>query len=143
MTNPVLGNGLGVKHEMQWEASDGVFLTKYVGYVHNWLFYILMVGGISGLIIYSLVLFGPVVFRLSSISSESTYWTLIRAVLMTMIVYAAFFAVFRLITFNLLIAATWGVVYAKIIADRQNNQRDSESTVNPLKELNGQPDLSY
>jgi hypothetical protein len=75
----------------------------------------LMVGGISGLAIYAFVLFGPVVFRLNLVKSESTPYTLIRATLITMIVYAAFFAVFRLITFNLLIAAIWGIIYAQIL----------------------------
>ncbi|RON33738.1 hypothetical protein BK664_24900 [Pseudomonas brassicacearum] len=127
LANPALGNGFGVKHKMQWETSEGKLLTEYVGYVHNWPFYMLMVGGISGLALYTFVLLGPIFFRLTLIRSESPFWTLIRTVLITMTVYAAFFAVFRLITFNLLIAAIWGVVYAQILASRQKTNTSTQA----------------
>jgi hypothetical protein len=127
LANPTFGNGFGVKHQMQWETSEGELLTESVGYVHNWPFYMLMVGGISGLAIYTFVLLGPIFFRLPLIRSESPFWTLIRAVLITMTVYAAFFAVFRLITFNLLIAAIWGVVYAQILASRQKTNTSTQA----------------
>lgn len=122
LSHPLLGNGLGVKHEMRWETSEGVSFTQLVAYVHNWPLYILMVGGAVGLLIYSLVLSGPALFRFSSIRSESSHLTLIRATVLTMVVYGLFFAVFRLITFNLLLATVWGVVFSQILVRRKKCQ---------------------
>lgn len=110
LEHPLLGNGLGVKHEMRWEASETVSFTQSVAYVHNWPLYILMVGGGLGFLIYFLVLSGPVVVGFPTIASESMHWTVIRAIVITMVVYASFFAVFRLITFNLILAAAWGIL---------------------------------
>lgn len=119
LSHPVLGNGLGVKHKMDWQTTDGVFLTKQVGYIHNWVFYILMVGGVAGFVVYSSVLLSPVFYKLASVKSEPIHWTLIRACILTMALYATFFAVFRLITFNLLIAVAWGIAFSHILAARQ------------------------
>ncbi|MHC8309181.1 O-antigen ligase family protein [Pseudomonas sp. GT1P32] len=129
VSHPLLGNGLGIKHEMQWQTAENELQTKWVAYVHNWVFYILMVGGIAGFFVYSVVLMGPLFFRLSRIKSESTHWTIIRAAVLTMIVYGAFFAVFRLITFNLLISVIWGVIFAQILADRRKSQSSIKEEV--------------
>ncbi|MCP1518248.1 hypothetical protein J2Y74_002558 [Pseudomonas migulae] len=125
---PIIGNGLGVKHEMRWETADNVSETKQVAYVHNWPFYMLMVGGLSGLLVYSALLFGPVIFKLSSIRSEPIHWTLIRMAILTMAIYGAFFAVFRLITFNLLLAVIWGILVTQVLIDRQKNTSEIENT---------------
>jgi O-antigen ligase len=125
---PIMGNGLGVKHEMRWETTDNVSETKQVAYVHNWPFYMLMVGGLSGLLVYSALLFGPVIFKLSSIRSEPIHWTLIRMAILTMAIYGAFFAVFRLITFNLLLAVIWGIIVTQVLIDRQKNKSEIENT---------------
>ncbi|MNF58830.1 O-Antigen ligase [compost metagenome] len=129
VSHPVLGNGLGIKHEMQWETVENERQTKWVAYVHNWVFYILMVGGIAGFLVYSVVLIGPLFFRLSWVKSESTHWTIIRAAVLTMTVYGAFFAVFRLITFNLLISVIWGLIFAQILADRRKSQSSIKEEV--------------
>ncbi len=126
--HPIMGNGLGVKHEMRWETSDNVSEAKQVAYVHNWPFYMLMVGGLSGLLVYSALLFGPVIFKLSSIRSEPIHWTLIRMAILTMAIYGAFFAVFRLITFNLLLAVIWGILVTQVLIDRQKNKSEIENT---------------
>lgn len=125
---PIMGNGLGVKHEMRWETTDNVSEAKQVAYVHNWPFYMLMVGGLSGLLVYSALLFGPVIFKLSSIRSEPIHWTLIRMAILTMAIYGAFFAVFRLITFNLLLAVIWGIIVTQVLIDRQKNKSGIENT---------------
>ncbi|WP_225609841.1 O-antigen ligase family protein [Pseudomonas sp. PDM02] len=125
---PIMGNGLGVKHEMRWETSDNVSEAKQVAYVHNWPFYMLMVGGLSGLLVYSALLFGPVIFKLSSIRSEPIHWTLIRMAILTMAIYGAFFAVFRLITFNLLLAVIWGIIVTQVLIDRQKNKSGIDNT---------------
>lgn len=131
LSHPILGNGLGIKHQMSWETTDGVFLTKQVGYVHNWIFYMLMVGGLAGFIIYSLVLVSPVLYKSASIKTEPMHWTLIRACILTMALYATFFAVFRLITFNLLIAVAWGIVFSQILASRQKVRSTDAEEMTP------------
>lgn len=112
LSHPVLGNGMGIKHGMRWETSEGVSFTEMVAYIHNWPLYMLMVGGLLGFLVYSLVIAGPVLYRLTSLRSESAHLTVVRAAVMTLAVYGLFFAVFRLISFNLLLAAAWGVVFA-------------------------------
>ncbi|MEB0200103.1 O-antigen ligase family protein, partial [Pseudomonas sp. 5S4] len=139
LSHPFLGNGLGAKHEMRWETSEGVSFTQFVAYVHNWPLYILMVGGGVGLLIYGLVLLGPALFRLSSIRSESSHWTVIRVTILTMVVYGLFFAVFRLITFNLLLAAAWGTVFSQLLTRHQktqgsvNNDNNSGRILHPVE----------
>jgi len=113
LDHPLLGNGLGVKHEMRWETPEGKSLYQSVGYVHNWPLYILMVGGATGLFAYFATLLGPVLSGLSSLKTESNARTIVRMVLLTMAVYGLFFAVFRLVTFNLILAAAWGYIYLR------------------------------
>ena len=113
LDHPLLGNGLGVKHEMRWETSEGKSLYQSVGYVHNWPLYILMVGGATGLFAYIATLLGPVLSGLSYLKTESDARTIVRMVLLTMAVYGLFFAVFRLVTFNLILAAAWGYIYSR------------------------------
>lgn len=122
LNNPALGNGLGVKHEMRWETTDGASFTQLVAYIHNWPLYILMVGGLLVFSIYCLVLLGPILLRFTSLNFESTHWTVIRTVALTMAVYGLFFAVFRLVSFNLLLAAIWGIIFAQSFARKINSQ---------------------
>jgi hypothetical protein len=137
--HPVLGNGLGIKHEMRWETANGTSFTQFVAYVHNWPLYILMVGGALGVLTYSLVLLGPILFRITSLRSESEHWTIIRAVVLTLAIYGLFFAVFRLITFNLLLAAAWGVIFAQDLSRKYNSQRIPGKDAR-LGALSGKPD---
>jgi len=113
LDHPLLGNGLGVKHEMRWETAEGKSLYQSVGYVHNWPLYFLMVGGVAGLFAYFATLLGPVLLGLSSLRTESNALIIVRMVLLTMAVYGLFFAVFRLVTFNLILAAAWGYIYSR------------------------------
>lgn len=106
------GNGLGVKHQMRWETTEGEYLYQLVAYVHNWPLYMLMIGGVVGLYAYFSALFIPVLSGVSYLKTESYERTLIRTILITMAVYAMFFAVFRLVTFNLILAAAWGYMYS-------------------------------
>jgi hypothetical protein len=145
LSHPLLGNGLGVKHEMRWETSEGISFTQFVAYVHNWPLYTLMVGGALGLLIYSLILSGPALFRVRSIRAESAHWTLIRVTILTMVVYGLFFAVFRLITFNLLLAALWGVVFSQMLDRHQKSwasvdDDDSEHPSYRLKNVTSGPE---
>lgn len=112
-SHPALGNGLGTKHEMRWETTNGTSFTQFVAYIHNWPLYILMVSGVLGILTYSIILLGPTLVQITSLKSESEHWTIIRTVVLTMAIYGLFFAVFRLITFNLLLAAAWGVIFAR------------------------------
>ena len=112
LNHPVLGNGIGVKHEMHWERPNGDSFTESVGYIHNWPLYMLMVGGVVGMLIYAAVLAPPVLYRLTTLKAAPIYLAVIRTAVMTLAIYGLFFAVFRLISFNLLLAAAWGVMLA-------------------------------
>lgn len=111
-SNPLLGGGLGVRHDMRWETAEGESLYQSVSYVHNWIFYTLMVGGILGLIVYGFMLLGPILIQLDSLLTDDVM-LVIRTGLLTMAIYGLFFAVFRLITFNMLLAAVWGYLSFK------------------------------
>jgi hypothetical protein len=125
LAHPLLGNGLGVKHPMRWIDSAGNSIPQFVAYIHNWPLYILMVSGVTGLLFYLLVLFGPALSNIYSIGEEPMHWSLIRAMILTMSIYGLFFAVFRLITFNLLLAAAWGVVIAHDLTRRLHSGKVS------------------
>ena len=107
----VIGAGLGVQHKMSFQTSEGNYLHQKVSYVHSWIMYWLMVGGIIGLIFYMSCLLGPLIlfykldpkFNLFKIISAST--------LLTLSIYANFFAVFRLISFNLILAVSCGIAF--------------------------------
>ena len=116
--HPVLGNGIGIKHEMSWERPGGDSFTESVGYIHNWPLYMLMVGGVLGLLMYITVLGAPVLYRLTSLKSDPVHLSVIRTAVITLAIYGLFFAVFRLISFNLLLAAAWGVM----LAHKHSNQ---------------------
>lgn len=113
LSSPVFGNGIGVKHEMHWEKPDGSSLIELVGYIHNWPLYMLMVSGVLGLLTYTLIIMGPALYKLTTLKSEPNYLTVIRITVMTMAIYGLFFAVFRLISFNILLATAWGLIYAQ------------------------------
>ncbi len=107
--HPLLGNGLGAKHAIQFSGPEGL-VEQRVAYIHNWPLYFLMATGGVGFLAYAWVLLAPAFIRLHAIRDESGVFTVLRAVILTMAIYGLFFAVFRLITFNLLLAAIWGVV---------------------------------
>jgi len=126
-SHPVAGNGLGIKHEMRWETSSGESFTQWVAYIHNWPLYTLMVGGLLGIITYALVLLGPIVLRVTSLRVEPAHWTILRSVVLTMAIYGLFFAVFRLITFNLLLATAWGLILTQALSRAPKVQNDRKS----------------
>jgi len=121
LEHPLLGNGLGAKHEMRWEIGEGQSISQLVGYVHNWPLYCLMVGGVTGLFAYLVTLLGPVFSGLTSLKMVSKEKIIICLVILTMAVYGLFFAVFRLVTFNLILAAAWGYTYSRKMPDKIEN----------------------
>ena len=74
----------------------------------------LMTGGILGLIFYSVVLFGPAFFALRGVSFGAGSQPLILATILCMALYGLFFAVFRLIPFNLVLGGLWGIMLANM-----------------------------
>lgn len=110
MESPWLGQGFGVMHPMRFSAGFGYIVEQQVAYIHNWLLYMLMVGGVAGASLYVWLLAGPALcaLRTTTIPSEVCYWLLVT--LASMVSYALYFAVFRLIGFNLLLAFAWGIV---------------------------------
>jgi hypothetical protein len=108
---PLLGDGLGAKHSIEFMGPEGV-VEQQVAYIHNWPLYFLMATGGMGFLAYAWVMLAPAFIRPRSIRHEGMEFTVLRAAILTMAIYGLFFAVFRLITFNLLLAAAWGVVLA-------------------------------
>ena len=108
---PLLGDGLGAKHTIEFKGPEGM-VEQQVAYIHNWPLYFLMVTGGIGFLAYTWVLLAPAFIRPRSIRHGCMEFTVLRAVVLTMAIYGLFFAVFCLITFNLLLAAAWGVVLA-------------------------------
>jgi hypothetical protein len=122
--SPLLGKGLGVKHTMRFavgtaEDADTNFIEQRVGYVHNWIVYWLMTGGLVGTMLYIAAAGLPLV-RLMRLPHEHRW--LIVATLATAATYGLFFAVFRLLPFNLLLGLlcgwTWAVPRAAAVADQ-------------------------
>lgn len=109
--HPLLGNGLGAKHAIKFKGPEG-FVEQHVAYIHNWPLYFLMATGTTGFLVYAWVLLAPAFMRSQAASRENLIFTVLRAAILTMAIYGLFFAVFRLITFNLLLAAIWGVALA-------------------------------
>ena len=119
--HPITGAGLGVQHQIAFATSTGENLVQQVGYVHNWAFYFLMVGGMVGALAYgailsvpSLVLALKLFLRRNNVPEEEAErnWMIFNALwvgFLTIGLYALFFAVFRLITFNLVLAAGLGI----------------------------------
>lgn len=119
---PITGAGLGIRHEIVFETSTGEELVQQVGYVHNWVFYFLKVAGLPGAIAYgtllivpSLVLAVKLWLQREHLAAEDAAqsWMIFNALwvaFLTFVLYALFFAVFRLITFNLVLAAGLGMI---------------------------------
>ncbi|WP_430513858.1 O-antigen ligase family protein [Pannonibacter phragmitetus] len=118
---PVTGAGLGIRHEIVFETARGEKLIQNVGYVHNWVFYFLMVGGLIGTALYGALMTVPptmVGIRLwlarkmpdrERFSEMVLMFNAVWVGLLTMGLYSLFFAVFRLISYNLLMAAGLGI----------------------------------
>lgn len=111
--SPILGKGLGIKHNIQFETDKKNVLSVRVGFIHNWVMYFLMVGGGIGLLIYIAVLFSPVLMTLRyfSFTPDSV---LVLATIGGMAIYGLFFAVFRLLPFNMLLGAVWAFVVYRL-----------------------------
>lgn len=106
---PVFGNGLGSTHAMTFIGPEGR-VEKQVTYVHNWPAYFLMTTGFIGWAAYAALLAGPVLLGGGGrVRTEPAMVTAMRAGVLVMAVYGLFFAVFRLIDFNLLLAIAWAM----------------------------------
>jgi O-antigen ligase len=112
LDHPAIGNGLGAKHAMSFVRSLGDVLHQNVAYVHNWPLYTLMAAGLVGFVAYAFLLIRPVAYRYATPRLAGSTGVALRSGLSTLAIYALFFAVVRLITFNLLVAAAWGVFLA-------------------------------
>ncbi|WP_084199100.1 O-antigen ligase family protein [Noviherbaspirillum autotrophicum] len=112
LEHPIFGNGLGTRHEISFVRSAGDIIRQSVGYIHNWPLYMLMAGGVLGFVFYAVLLLGPVFLRAGTDCKATFEKVLLHSMPATLAIYGLFFAVARLITFNLLIAATWGILLA-------------------------------
>jgi hypothetical protein len=112
LDHPIFGNGLGSRHAIVAVRNVGEFLPLSVGYIHNWPLYMLMAGGIVGFAAYATLLVGPICAHFKGGQADIRTNLLVRILPATLAIYGLFFAVARLITFNLLIAAVWGILIA-------------------------------
>lgn len=112
LKHPIFGAGIGVKHNIDFKTSTGISSPTSVGYIHNWILYWLMCGGLIGLVGYTSILLYPIYFiqRLGSAYSQEKF--IISSAVLTITTYSCFFAVFRLLTFNLILAISWGAMLA-------------------------------
>lgn len=108
---PLLGNGLGTSHVIRYPIGHGEFREERVGYVHNWVLYFLMTGGVVGLLGYAFVLGGSGLKSMLS-CGETTALGFVTGTIALLASYGLFFAVFRLISFNVLVAMCWAVALA-------------------------------
>lgn len=114
LESPLIGQGFGVRHEMSFASGLGDPIIVKVGYVHNWVFYFLMVGGLLGFLGWSVVLFGPALIVLwQKVWVPEMRW-LVCATVCLLATYTLFFAVFRLISFNIFLAGLWGLVLSSL-----------------------------
>jgi hypothetical protein len=110
-TSPIFGAGFGIKHKILLDVGFGKMEMHEVGYIHNWVLYILMCGGIVGFLLYSFILCYPLVWTLKN--PKNIVNILLATSLLFLIIYGCTFAVFRLINFNFLLAIFWAIVYKK------------------------------
>jgi hypothetical protein len=131
--SPLLGKGLGVKHTMRFavgtaEDADTNFIEQRVGYVHNWVVYWLMTGGLIGTTLY-VAAAGLPLLRLMRMPPDQRW--LVVATLATAATYGLFFAVFRLLPFNLMLGLlcgwTWAIPQTSVFAGL--NERITPRTI--------------
>ncbi len=126
---PLLGDGLGAKRAIEFKGIEGM-VEQQVAYIPNWPLCFLMATGGIGFLAYTWVLLAPAFLRPRSIRHVGMEFTVMRAVVLTMAIYGLyglyglFFAVFRLITFNPLLAAAWG----ERLADNRSARHSSLCT---------------
>lgn len=109
LSHPLLGNGLGAKHAIDFVGAKGEILHQSVAYVHNWPLYALMAGGVVGLAVYAFILFGPI-WR---VRNDASLRLVVVCAVATMAIYGLFFCVFRLLTFNLILGVFWGLTMVR------------------------------
>ncbi|MFC3907952.1 O-antigen ligase family protein [Legionella dresdenensis] len=119
---PLFGAGIGARHDINFPLSNGQYIHKKVGYIHNWIFYWLMVGGLAGVILYSSFIIIPLYYVTRLPSEAWKLKVLVVSIMLTMTFYSLFFAVFRLLTFNLIFAIIWGISFCL----RQNEKLASQ-----------------
>lgn len=115
-TSPIVGVGQGVKHPIPFvvgttgkTGKQRVVVEKQVSYIHNWFFYMIMSGGIFGLCLYLTLIIN--LFWVSFKLQDERLKMFIRSGLLTLFLYGSFFAVFKLATFNFILALFLAVTY--------------------------------
>lgn len=121
VSSPVLGEGLGTQVQMTVTDSAGRAKTYSKGYLHNWVFYFLMTGGVLGFVSYSILLLGPLFIYKAEGQVGILSRHLIFSASLTMAIYCLFFPSFRLIDFNLFVAVIWGLVLSQRLYTIRSN----------------------
>lgn len=108
MNHPFTGTGIGSRHTIRLGDTSGQFSLQSVGYIHNWVMYWLMVGGIPGFMLYASFFLWPLWVFWKQRAKLPILSAAAAVTLLTMGAYGLFFAVFRLAGWNLLLALLAG-----------------------------------
>lgn len=109
LESPVLGKGLGAKHTMLFSVWFGEILEQEVSYIHNWVLYFLSLSGVIGFLIYVWIVASPLMQVSKNNFFKSDLGLIVYTTIGSLICYALFFAVFRLIPFNLVLGSMIGI----------------------------------
>lgn len=109
VSSPITGQGIGVKHDIEFQTTEKEYIHEEVGYVHNVFFYWLMVGGSLGLCIYAGLFYIPLIYFIRAERLNVLLKPILISTLLGLSIYASFFAVFRLFSFNLILALCCGI----------------------------------
>ena len=107
LASPVVGHGLGVRYRIVSWSNDNEQTSDLRGYVHNWPFYVLMVGGVLGAACYVFLLFGAPVVAWRRLDPATL--RLVAATVLLLAAYGSLTAAYRLIPFNLVLGGVWAL----------------------------------
>jgi O-antigen ligase len=116
--SPFFGVGFGAKHTINFDTGAGGVLHQNVSYLHNWPLYMLKTGGLFGFALYIGLLAAITYMALKATRFSLDFRVALCATVAFLAVYGLFFASFRLIGFNLLLASILGVALAGRVAHR-------------------------
>lgn len=109
---PILGQGLGVTHEIMYDTGKDTIKKFVKGYIHNSIFYFMMTMGIVGLVLYLGIYIMTAKRAVQFLENEYVVSSIMLNSLLCLLIYSLVFAVFRLIDFNLLLGVFIGMASA-------------------------------
>lgn len=139
--HPFTGTGIGSRHTIRLGDTSGHFSLQSVGYIHNWVMYWLMVGGIPGFLLYASLFLWPLWVFWKQRAKLPLLSAAAAVTLLTIGAYGLFFAVFRLAGWNLLLALLAGTAL-RLQATSSVSAMPSSSTRSELRDCSSAPNCS-